>query len=188
MMIILIFFGTISDDEKELINEIFSKSNIKMYNISFNILKNKADAEEALSETFLKIINNIEKISSLSCHEIEPYCVVILKNETMNIFRKLKKTFPVEDVDSLENDSNHYNNVEIEFLKNVDKEILLSYINKLPEIDRNLIHLRYVNEMRYKEIAELLNITEESARKRNQRILNKLRLDYKEGENSVKGS
>ncbi len=32
-----------------------------MYNISFNMLKNKFDAEEAVSQTFLKIIDNIEK-------------------------------------------------------------------------------------------------------------------------------
>ncbi len=35
--------------------------NVKMYNISFNMLKNKFDAEEAVSQTFLKIIDNIEK-------------------------------------------------------------------------------------------------------------------------------
>lgn len=184
---IFIFFGVISDDETDLINEIFTETNVKMYNISFNILRNKSDAEEAVSETFIKIINNIEKISSLSCHEIEPYCVVILKNETMNILRQGKKTIQEEDLDILEHDNKHYS-VEENFLENVEIERLLSCVNKLPEIDRNFIHLRYVNEMRYREIAVLLNITEEAARKRSQRILSKLRLHYEEGESSVKNN
>lgn len=63
-----------TDDEVDFINRIFSKMNVKMYNISFNILKNKFDAEEAVSQTFLKIIDNIEKISVLPCPQIEPYC------------------------------------------------------------------------------------------------------------------
>ena len=32
-----------------------------MYNISLNMLRNKFDAEEAVAQTFLKIIDNIEK-------------------------------------------------------------------------------------------------------------------------------
>ncbi len=76
--------------------------NVKMYNISFNILKNKFDAfdaEEALAQTFLKIIDNIDKISKLPCPQIEPHCVIIVKNESMNIIRKREKLVPTEDVD-----------------------------------------------------------------------------------------
>ncbi len=95
-VLIVVFLGVISDDEKDLINKIFSKMNVKMYNISFNILKNKYDAEEAVAQTFLKIIANIERISVLPCPQIEPYCVIILKNETMNIIRRHKKSVCVE--------------------------------------------------------------------------------------------
>ena len=38
--------------------------------------------------------------------------------------------------------------------------------------------------MKFKDISELLEITEETARKRSQRILKKIRLYYKEGEKS----
>ena len=79
---IIILFSVLTDNEIDFIDKIFSKMNIKMYSISFNILKNKFDAEEAVAQTFLKIINNIEKISALPCPRIEPYCVIILKNET----------------------------------------------------------------------------------------------------------
>lgn len=166
---IFIFFNVISEENTDLVNKIFSKTNVKMYNISFNILKNKIDAEEAVSETFLKIIENIDKISSFPCPKIEPYCVVILKNERMNILRKNKKVLQVEDMDSLNNDES--NKLEEEFLETEDKEKLLSQLNKLTDIDRNFIHLRYVHEMKYRKIGEILKISEEAARKRNQRIL-----------------
>lgn len=90
---VIILLGAISDAEKDFINDIFSKMNIKMYNISFIKLKDKNDAEEAVAQTFLKIIEHIERISALPCPEVEPYCVTILNNETMNIFRKRKVLF-----------------------------------------------------------------------------------------------
>ena len=82
---IFILSSLMSDDERDFINKLFLEMNVKMYNISFNILKNKFDAEEALAQTFLKIIKNIDRISKLPCPQIEPYCVIIVKNETMMV-------------------------------------------------------------------------------------------------------
>lgn len=184
---ILILFAIISDDERDFINKIFSETNVKMYNVSFRILRNKFDAEEAVAQTFLKIIDNIEKISALPCPQIEPYCVVILKNETMNIIRKSKKTVYVEDTDYFNHNDLEYN-LEEEFLKTVNKEKLLSCINMLSDEEKNLIQLRFFHEMRFKEISELFGITEEAAKKRSQRILKKLLVYYEEGDKSVQNS
>jgi RNA polymerase sigma-70 factor (ECF subfamily) len=173
-----------TDGELDLVNKIFSKMNVKMYNISFNILRNKFDAEEALAQTFLKIIENIEKISTLPCPQIEPYCVIILKNETMNIIRKGKKIIYVEDLDYFDHSEADYN-IEEEYLETVNKEQLLSCINKLSDDEKYFVHLRFVNEMRFKDISELLGITEEAAKKRSQRILKKLRSYYEEGDRSA---
>lgn len=181
---IIIFFGVMSDDEIDFINQIYSKMNVKMYNISFNILRNKFDAEEAISQTFLKIIENIDRISSLPCPQIEPYCVIILKNETINVIRKRKKTIYIEDMDYFEDKEENYN-IEEEYLERVNKEQLLSCINRLSDDEKNFIYLRFVNEMRFKEISELLGITEEAAKKRSQRILKKLRSYYEEGDKNV---
>lgn len=182
---IVILVGTISDEEKDLVNKIFSKMNIKMYNISFGILKSQHDAEEAVAQTFLKIMNYIEKISDLPCPEIEPYCVIILKNETMNIIRQRKKIVHLEDVDYIKHNDTNYD-IEKEYMGKMDKEELLNYIDKLSDEEKYLIYLRFVYEMTYRQISELMDITEQAARKRGYRILEKLRLYYKkEGDTSV---
>jgi RNA polymerase sigma-70 factor (ECF subfamily) len=182
--LIIILFGSLTDGERNFVNKIFLKMNIKMYNISFNILKDKLDAEEALAQTFLKIIDNIDKISKLPCPQIEPYCVIIVKNETMNIIRKREKIVPTEDVDYFDHSDRDYN-IEEEYLKTVNKEKLLSCINKLSDEEKHLLHLRFVNEMKFKNISKLLGITEEAAKKRGQRILRKLRSYYEEGGKNV---
>ena len=173
-----------SDDERDFINKLFLEMNVKMYNISCNIVKNKFDAEEALAQTFLKIIENIDRISKLPCPQIEPYCVIIVKNESFNIIRKRKKLVHVENVDYFDHGDKNYN-IEEEYLKTVNKEKLLTCINKLSDEEKNLLHLRFVNEMKFKDISKLLGITEEAAKKRGQRILRKLRSYYGEGDKNV---
>lgn len=186
---IFILLGIISDAEKDLVNEIFSEMNVKMYTISYNILKSKIDAEEAVAQTFLKIIDNIEKISSLPCSQITPYCVLILKNETMNIIRQRKKTVYVDDMDYSEYSDQNYN-IEEKLIEAINKEKLLSCINRLSDNEKYFIHLRFLNNMSYKNISELFGITEEAAKKRSQRIIKKLRSYYEEesGDKSDKNS
>ncbi len=184
---IIIFFNNLTDEQKELINKIFSDMNALFYYISYDILKNQFDAEDAVAQTFLNISGNIEKISNFSCPEMRSYCVVILKNESINILRKAKKYTCEEDIDNLYQNSHKDEayNLEEEFLKTADKEILLSCINKLSDDDKNLIYLRFLNELTFKQISELFDITEEAAKKRSQRILKKLRSYYEEGDRVV---
>jgi len=50
--LLFIFSCVISEDEKDLVNHIFSKMNVKMYHISFGILRSHIEAEEAVAQTF----------------------------------------------------------------------------------------------------------------------------------------
>lgn len=50
----------------------------------------------------------------------------------------------------------------------------------LSDDDKELLEMRYTYEMKYAEIARYLSITEETAKKRGQRILSRLRKQYEE--------
>ena len=142
--LIIILLGQMLEDRKEFINELFFKMNEKMYNISFNILRNKFDAEEALAQTFLKIIENIEKVSALPCPQMEAYCVIIVKNESINIIRKRKKIVYSEDVDYFYEDDGIDQTWE-EYLETVNKEKLYSCIKRLSKDEKNFLYLRFIN-------------------------------------------
>jgi len=175
--LLFIFLSVISEDEKDLVNRIFSKMNVKMYHISFGILRSHIEAEEAVAQTFLKIIEHIEKISALPSPQREAYCVIILKNETINIVRQRAKTVYVEDTDYFEH-NNQSDKMEEDFIEVENKERLFSCMNRLSDDERDFIYLRFVNDMSFRNISQLLGITEEAAKKRGQRILRKLRSYY----------
>jgi len=182
-IMIIILLGVIPDEQKDLVDRIFSELNARMYQISYNILKNRDDVEEAISETFLKIIQNVDQISTFPDSRIEIYCIRILKNETINVIRKRKNLSYIEDMDKLEDPCD----IEGEFLKSADLEILKSSINRLTDIEQDFIHLRFFENNSLRDIANLFDITEEAAKKRSQRIIKKLREYYYErGDDNVK--
>ena len=175
----MLLVRAITEEEKIMINKIFLKMNTKMYYIASSILKSKVDTEDAIAETFLKMIENIERISSLPYHKIEAYCITILKNEVINIIRKRKKLVGIECIEYIEHDNRFYN-YEDKIIDIVDCEHLISHINILLNEEKYFIQLRFFYCMSYKEISKIFNISEDAAKKRGQRILEKLRLFYTE--------
>ena len=163
--------------------QIFKDYNVKLFNIALKILRSHSDAEEAVSSAFLKIIDHIEKISKLPCPQIVPYCVVIVKNESTNILRHKKKTISFEDMDYIDNDD--FVDAGEYLYEHWDKTRLCKVILQLTDEERYFIRLRFANEMGYKEIANIIDISEETAKKRGQRILKKLRILYEAGEQNV---
>ncbi|WMJ84328.1 RNA polymerase sigma factor [Oscillospiraceae bacterium LTW-04] len=180
---VIIFLGALSHSEKELVNQIFKDSNVKFYNISFQMLRSHSDAEEAVSEAFLKIMDHIEKIIGLPGPKIIPYCVVIVKNESANILRKRIKAVPLEELEAY--DGSDYSEIENMWEQNIDREQLIFAIEELSDEEKYLVYLRYANDMNFKEIAALLGVSEETAKKRSYRILKKLRIFYKAGDKNV---
>ena len=89
---IIIFIGSLSEEESQLLNDLFEEHHIRFYNISLGILHSHSDAEDAVSQSFLKVMDYIDRISRLPKSKILPYCIVIVKNESFNILNKKKYT------------------------------------------------------------------------------------------------
>ena len=110
-------------------------------------------------------MDNIEKISALPCPKITAFCVTIVKNASLDVLRQAQKNVPVDDWDCIADDT----------VFDADVYVLREAIDQLAPDDRRLLYLRYTMEMGYKEIGKLFSISEETARKRGQRLLEKLR-------------
>ena len=65
MMILL--FSVLNDEQRALVERIFHEHHIHFQRISFNIVKSEEAAEDVVSTAFIKIMDNIEKISDLPC-------------------------------------------------------------------------------------------------------------------------
>ena len=168
----IIFLGALSDSDKDLVNQLFKDYHVKLYNISLNILHSEQDAEDALAQAFLKIIDNIEQIEKIPCHERLPFCVILVRNASIDIYRKNQKVIPLEFMEVIEDFTT--DTAEETFFKNLDEQMLYQAIKNLSSEDRYLLELRLGANLSYKDIGVLMNIKEPTARKRLQRALEKL--------------
>ena len=172
---IIIFIGSLSEEESQLLNDLFEEHHIKFYNISLGILHSHSDAEDAVSQSFLKVMDYIDRISRLPKSKILPYCIVIVKNESFNILNKQKKDAAIEDTLIKEFDEFLTDPIDDLFSSEDDIRVILQdAIDALPDSDRYFIHLRYANHMSLKEIAKVLDISDTAARKRSERVIKKL--------------
>lgn len=177
---VLIIFLVLSLDEKDIISEIFTEHNKFLYNIALSILSNRTSAEDALQEAFLKIADNVEKIKKIECPQRVAYCVITVKNVSRNQIRSDSRTVSYDSYEGVDNLFPSGQSIEDEFVKNEEIKQIQSIINSLPDKDKQMIHLKWNRSKSYKEIADILNITEDAAKKRGQRAIKKVQDNYVE--------
>lgn len=168
----ILVFLNLDQEDKDFVSDLYTSYKDRLYSLALSLLKNKADAEDALSLTYIKIIENIERIKALPEEKVSSYIFVILYNQAMDIFRQKNKFSEIENFDQLVDEKNPstYNQVE----KNLLVADLLKHIKALPLNDQRLLILKYKYDMAYKDIGKLLNISPEAARKRKERLVKTL--------------
>ena len=165
----LIFFLSMleTDENKNKFTLLYEKYRKLMFYVANQILKDKYLSEDAVEQTFVKIIENIDNISDVDCHKTKSYIVIMVKNCAINLYRQ-RKSHPTVSLDE-----------DIELADDRPFEIdeadaLTRSIARLPIIYKNILTLKYVQEFPNKEIARLLGISEPTVRKRLERAKEKV--------------
>lgn len=152
-----------TEEEKNRFEQLYIKYKNKMYWIAYKILNNREDAEDSVHQTFLAIANNFKKINNMSLDEIEAYIIVVLRNNSIDIYNKNKKS--AEHITEL--DENQA--VNIDFFENIDYNRLIEIISDLPQIYKDVIFMHYLEDFSIKTIAKTFSISENNVCKRLER-------------------
>lgn len=91
---LLIYLAMVdSDEEKDLVEKLYNTYKNTLFNICFAIVRNRTDAEDAVHDTFIRIIDNLCKIKDVDSPQTKAFCIVIARNAAVDILRKNKKAF-----------------------------------------------------------------------------------------------
>lgn len=173
---LMLLFAVLNDEQRALVERIFREYRVRFQRISFNIVKSEKTAEDVVSTAFVKIMDNIEKVSELSCPQMTAFCVTIVKNASVDVLRENRRSAHLDSWDGVLDES--CDDIADECIRNADVDRLAELIDRLDADERRLVYLRYAEQMGYKEIGQLLNISEAAAKKRGQRLVRKLRKLY----------
>ncbi len=170
------FLEDIKNKEYSIFIEKLYKDNYKtFYRIAYSILKNSADAEDAVTETFLVIYKYIERIYNLKCPEIVPYCINIVKTVSYKMKKKQSKIIFLDYSEALIDKTKCSEGADVVLEKMLENEELYSLLSVLSKLEYKILEFRVIDKLKFKEIGKAIGVSEEAAKKRYQRIIKKLR-------------
>jgi len=135
----------------------------QMFALSISILRNYADAEDAMQETFLKVIQSINTYRKNG--NARAWLLSITRNTAIDILRKKKDSVCIDDVTVISKQPNDF----------AERIILDEALMSLEQEDREIIVLKIVSGMKFREISEVLGLPLTTVQKRYQRALEKLK-------------
>ena len=170
---LLLMMSLLDEGQRDLIEKIFREEKAFFFRVARGILASKEEAEDAVSEAMLKIIDNLEKISKLPRNKMRAYCIVIVKNCARERIRKDRKLEFTDQPTPHDGDADE--SAEERYLKLHRSEEIQKLLSGLSKEEQRLLFLRYEERKNYREIGIALKCSEESAKMRGYRIIEKLR-------------
>lgn len=154
---------------------IFATYHNKINYLAIDILRNQADCDEVIQNTFVKIISNRKNLHD--ARAFNSWIYRIAYNECMDIYRSNKRgSAGIDDADILEKSSNNDENPDNLVRKKEILETVKKEINELPENMRQVCLLRFVGECSIEEISEIMEIPSGTVKSR----LNRARIKLKQ--------
>ena len=132
----------------------------KLFRLALRITFDRAEAEDVVQETMIRVWNKREEWTQFG--SIEAYCLTVAKNLAIDRSQK-KEAQNVELTPEMEEESEASGPYD-QLINKERMSIIHRLINELPEKQRLIMQLRDIEGESYKEIAKILNLTEEQVK------------------------
>ncbi len=150
---------------------IYEKYHEKIFRFVYQRMDNEEDASDLTSVVFLKALLHLHKYRDKGV-PFSSWLYKIALNEINQYYRKTKKqrttSINEKDIEDIIEETNG-------FYSDEKKEKLLRTLASLSEDKLLLIEMRFFEKRSFKEIAEVINITENNAKVRTYRILEQMK-------------
>lgn len=137
-------------------------------------------AEELTQETFYQAIKSIDKFDDTEKAKFSTWLCAIAKNVWLQEINRDKKRNQLTD--TLSNEKQLFYNLEENYFRNEDKIHFFKQAHQLNEKKREILYLRLLGDLSFKEIGAILGETENWARVTFYRAKQQIRKDEKADE------
>lgn len=138
----------------------------KIYRFIYLKVRDTALAQDIFQDTFIKVVNTLKAGSYNEEGKFLPWAMRIAHNLVIDFFRKSNKVRLISESSSSRDDFNIFHTLRLED-ENVEDEItrielesqMVDLIEHLPDTQRDILKMRIFNEMSFKDIAEMEDIS-----------------------------
>lgn len=146
--------------EHNLIDESFRELAIPLYKFVFNILKKQHDAEDIVSDTFVRTLEIVYSSNELPQR---PLYFTIARNLAIDFLRRRKKinynSEVIENI-TIADDTDVFDEVN----RIAENEEVEKLIGTLPDVYANVFYLRFSQYLSFEEIGKVMDMSENNAR------------------------
>ena len=142
---------------------LLERNQSRLYSYILFIVHDRSMAEDLFQETFVKIISKLHEGKYSSSGKFVSWMLRIAHNAVMDWYRRQKneKTMEVYNENDLYGDSTSVldANIENHFVKEQVLRDVQRMMNLLPITQREVVFMRFYQNLSFKEIAELTNVS-----------------------------
>ncbi len=152
-------------DAGEAISALVAQYSTTLYRVAYSITRNAAEAEDAVQETFLRVLRHREKLGEIRDHRV--WLVRITWNVVLDRKRRAKARPETEDIaDLVRTLPAKALTAEKSAISSQEHARIMALIDSLPRKEREALLLSAVDELTTAQAAAVLGTTESSVRSR----------------------
>lgn len=170
----LLFYLALIDDEndRQRFTRLYGEHKDAMYYYALKLMKDSALAEDAVQEAFIRIARNIRKTEFGA--RTRGLMLTVTRNTALTILKKRGREFVTDIPERYAVESAVTENADM--IVNIEKRETVRMISKIldemPDKYSEVFKLKYGHSLTYSQIAPLLGISVDAAKKRGQRARN----------------
>ena len=134
----------------------------ELFRLALRITLNRVEAEDVVQETMIKVWNRRDRWDELE--SIEAFCLTICRNIAIDKMRKMENLNQSLADEHDTPDQSYSSNPEEQAMQQDRIQLVRRLIDNLPEKQRSVMQLRDIEGKSYKEIAQILDISEEQVK------------------------
>uniref|UniRef100_A0AB33IU73 Sigma-70 family RNA polymerase sigma factor n=1 Tax=Prevotella sp. GTC17254 TaxID=3236794 RepID=A0AB33IU73_9BACT len=152
------------DGDNRAFDELLSRNQSKLFSYILFVVRDREIADDIFQETFVKVICKLQEKKYTTSGKFSAWLIRIAHNIIMDRYRSQKTEKIVEP--TADNDlSNLYaqqaltSNIENYYVYQQTLNEVKQIMNLLPAPQREVVFMRYYQDLSFKEIAELTNVS-----------------------------
>jgi len=152
-------------DRTQTIARLVAEYSTALYRVAFSVTRNAAEAEDAVQETFLRVLRHESRLGEIRDYRV--WLVRIVWNIVLDKKRRAKTRPEGEDIaDHARVLPSSDRPADDSAISSQERNRILALVDRLPAREREALLLSAVEELTTAEIAEALGTTESSIRSR----------------------
>lgn len=135
-----------------------------------------SDAEDIIQIVYIDFYNYIVR-KNKTVDNVQAYLIQMANNELSKYYKRkdeLPITFDEDKLQILENIQDD-SNIELDILNSIESDVIYKIVKKLPIIDQKILGAHFRYDMTFKDIANTLNLSENTIKTRYYRALKELK-------------